>query len=200
MMETTTMNEDWGRFWDEAELPRPPLPAALAQRLERVGPQAFAAGGWREGITLQGAVRDWLAEPSCERAWAGVAGHGLQSTAVRVFVCGPGSGLFVQRIWSRLPGQAEGDVRRLEGCFALLGQMLQAQEHAVAAGRWPAAARLFLCDDDFGSTGWGWVHHGEAEPPTVINDRLAWPGALASVGTLPGGDAPASHVPMKMTS
>mgnify|MGYP006870382429 CR=1 FL=1 len=93
-------------------------------------------------------------------------------------------GLFVQRIWSRLPAKADGDVRRIQGAFTLLGQLLQEQERVLTAGRWPAQQRLLLCDDDFGTSGWSWVPHGAAGVPPVQNDPLAYPRIIAGLSAL----------------
>ena len=104
-MTTLTSTMDWTHLWDDAGLPRPPLPARLAGALRPLDDSAFATPGWPAALDIGQAMRLWLGEPERERAWVGVAGHGLQSTAVRVFMCGPHSGLFVQRIWSRLPSE-----------------------------------------------------------------------------------------------
>lgn len=184
MMITPTSPLDWTHLWDDADLPRPPLPGALQAALKPLGDSAFGTPGWPAALDIGQAMRLWLSEPGRERAWVGIAGHGLQSTAVRVFICGPHSGLFVQRIWSRLPAKADGDVRRIQGAFTLLGQLLQEQERVLTAGRWPAQQRLLLCDDDFGTSGWSWVPHGAAGVPPVQNDPLAYPRIIAGLSAL----------------
>lgn len=182
-MTAATTAMDWTHLWDGTGLPRPPLPAPLAQALRPLDADgsAFATPGWPAPLDIAQAMRLWLGEPARERAWVGVAGHGLQSTAVRVFLCGPHSGLFVQRIWSRLPGQADTHLRRIQGTFGLLGQLLQAQQRLLAAGRWPAQQRLLLCDDDFGTTGWAWLPHGTATVPPLADDPLAYPRLIAGL-------------------
>lgn len=175
---------DWTHLWDDAQLPRPPLPAALAEGLQALSDSAFATPGWPAALDIAQAVRLWLSEPERARAWVGIAGHGLQSTAVRVFICGPHSGLFVQRIWSRLPARAASDIRRIQGAFDLLSQVLQVQQRVLEARRWPAQRRLLLCDDDFGTSGWGWVAHGATEGPPLAQDPLAYLRVIAGLDAL----------------
>ncbi len=183
-MTTLTSTMDWTHLWDDAGLPRPPLPARLAGALRPLDDSAFATPGWPAALDIGQAMRLWLGEPERERAWVGVAGHGLQSTAVRVFMCGPHSGLFVQRIWSRLPSEADTSLRRIQGAMGLLGQLLQAQERVLAAGRWPEQRRLLLCDDDFGTSGWSWVPHGVAAVQPLADDPLAYPRIIAGLSRL----------------
>lgn len=183
-MTTLTSTMDWTHLWDDAGLPRPPLPGRLAEALRPLDDGAFATPGWPAALDTGQAMRLWLSEPERARAWVGVAGHGLQSTAVRVFVCGPHSGLFVQRIWSRLPSEAGASLRRIQGAFTLLGQVLQAQERVLAAQRWPQQQRLLLCDDDFGTSGWGWVPHGAVAVPPLASDPLAYLRVITSLSAL----------------
>ena len=67
---------------------------------------------------------------------------------------------------------------------ALLGQLLQAQERVLAAGRWPEQRRLLLCDDDFGTSGWSWVPHGVAAVQPLADDPLAYPRIIAGLSRL----------------
>lgn len=162
----------------------PPLAHALAAALRPEGDTAFATPGWPGQASLQQAITTWLADPAPDRAWAGLTGHGLRSTAVRLCLCTPEAGFFLQRQWTAAFGEEAQCRDRIEGAFALLARIQAAMATAQASGRWPAGQRLVLVDDDFDRLHWGWVPHGATALPPLAMDPLAYLNLLLTVEAL----------------
>jgi len=175
----------WPSLFADQDLPAPPLPAALASALQPLGDTAYATPGWPARLGFNGAVRNWLIEPSRARAWTGIVGHGLRSTAVRLCLCGPEAGFFIQRRWTFAFGEGPETRRRIEGAFAMLARIQATVATAQAAGRWPTDRRLVLVDDDFADAPrWGWVEHGAMELPPLATDPQAYLNILIAVEAL----------------
>lgn len=166
-------------------LPPPPIPAQLLAALQPVSDAAFATAGWTATTDVSQGCASWLAEPSQERAWAGFAGHGLRSTAVRLMVANPRCGIFVQRLWAQAHGEAAHCEMRVRGTFALAARVLEAADTLQAAGRWPADRRLAILDDDFGDAlCWGWVPVGANALPALTQSASAYIDALIALESL----------------
>jgi hypothetical protein len=189
----STASLAWPPLFAEQDLPAPPLPAALASALQPLGSAAHATPGWPGRLGFRDAIGNWLIEPSRARAWAGIVGHGLRSTAVRLCLCGPDAGFFIQRHWSVAFGEASACQSRIEGAFMLLARIQAAVAAAQAAGRWPASQRLVLVDDDFDTLRWGWVEHGAMELPPLAVDPQAYLNILITVESLGAPTTAASH-------
>ncbi|MBL0419150.1 hypothetical protein JI739_02205 [Ramlibacter sp. AW1] len=179
----TALPPDVAVLFRAEELPTPVLPRGVDFDLQPEGPFAWASPTWPAGDTLQEWAQDWLERPDPPRAWIGLTGHGLQSTAVRVCIATPSLAIFIVRRWTEALDQGPILRRRIEGAFGLSAQLLHDASEAQRAQAWPANQRLLLIDDDFDSQRWAWLAPGEGLDALQV-DAMAYISALADIDAL----------------
>lgn len=164
------------------ELPWPPVPAALAQRL---APRAEAVYATRSlpcgpyGIARY--VDEALAQPAIpDYAVVGFDGHGTNSWAAHFFLVLPGLALFVQVPWGGVYTDAQASTRRMGELFEWSGRLIPQAQACAQAGCIAAGERLVVVASQIVPPRWAWV---QAQAPAPPVDWHSGAGMLASVET-----------------
>jgi len=149
----------------EQNLPFPPLPQALAERLQAFGNSVFTTRELDYGpYGLEAFSGSLLAgEPTDDYAVLGFDGHGINSWAVHYYLVQGPIALFIQIEWGGAYTDADEARQRVQTAFEWAGALQPALDAAASQGKIPAGTRLAAVYSDFAPSGWTWWKPGESE-------------------------------------
>ena len=166
----------------EAELPFPPMPRELADRLEEVGPWLYATRPIEASPYEAGLWLDEVLEGVEDYVLVGHAGYGLSSWAMHYYLVFGGLAVIAQVRWGHATSDDEKAAARLRDCIQAVEDLYVETEVARAEGRLAPDERIVVVEHPRAGSLWARVKIGtsrdEAPWQTAPNAALA---ALASL-------------------
>ena len=170
---TTPLDQAKALFASEG-LPFPPLPEALAQRLQPQGQYLFATQALSASpYTLEHysmALRDTPIRE--DFALIGFDGYGMNSWALHYFLVQPGIALFVQLPWGGAYLDADAARSTITDTWQWSQNMQASLARALREGLLPAHWRMLIVLSEFTESGWAWL---PSPPPGA--DQFTWQAA-----------------------
>ena len=152
----TSDYHDLLQFCADEGLATPPLSAALAGAVRRVGTRAFGASI----DTPAGADAFYL----------GYAGYGVNNNALRYELRHGPLTVVLSRRWGNAYDDPGAAARRIARAFELTARAMVLTDKLADAGKL-AGQRLFVVDTEDEQAGWGWVAVGQEENAVLERDE-----------------------------
>jgi len=135
----------------------PPVPGAFVDLLTSLAPCAFAAGrGGRVGpIDVEEQVRS-LSRDASALLYIAFAGHGVSSNVLHYWLVHGRLAVFLVRRWGNVYDDPQVALRRIEGAFEVVAELLACCDRLSVRNALPAGKTLVVVDTEDGRQRCGW--------------------------------------------